>query len=47
MDALAEGDDAKMELSEEEQVKQLRAVAERYKEKFEGSNWIKDVLTGF
>lgn len=47
MDATTDDGDAKMELSEEEQVEQLRRVAEKYKERFEASTWISDVLAGF
>lgn len=47
VDALADDGDTKMELSENEQIEQLRIVAEKYKERFESSSWIKDVRTAF
>lgn len=41
-----DGDEA-MALSEEAQIEELRKVAERYKDRFEASPWIRDVLAAF
>lgn len=34
-------------MSEEEQVDQLRQVAKEYRDRFEGSPWVKELLQSF